>query len=59
MYVIQHKENKSYYRLTINKSLKHFVISLKDAKKFKKKKKAIEFLKTFKNPKNYVVEVVK
>lgn len=53
MYVIQHKEYKNYYKLKINKDIKHFVIDIKEAKKFKTKKLAQNILKDFKNPKNY------
>ena len=57
MYVIQHKINKSFYKLKINKNMKHFVLNIKEAKKFKTKKLAQNILKDFKNPKNY--EIIK
>lgn len=57
MYVIQHKENKSYYKSKITKEIKHFVLDIKYAKKFKTKKLAQNILKDFKNQKNY--EIIK
>ena len=57
MYVIQHKTNKSFYKLKINKNMKHFVLNIKEAKKFKTKKLAQNILKDFNNPKNY--EIIK
>lgn len=57
MYVIQHKTNRSFYKLKINKNMKHFVLNIKEAKKFKTKKLAQNILKDFKNPKNY--EIIK
>lgn len=57
MYVIQHKENKSYYRLTINKSLKHFVLDIKSAKKIQSKVTARNILNSFNKPENF--EIIK
>ena len=57
MYVIQHKEYKNYYKLKINKDMKHFVIDIKEAKKFKTKKLAQKVLNEFNKPENY--EIIK
>ena len=57
MYVIQHKTNKSFYKLKINKDIKHFVLDIKEAKKFKTKKLAQKVLNEFKKPENF--EIIK
>lgn len=55
MYVIQHKENKTFYKSKISKDIKHFVVGPNDSKKFKTYEKAKEILKDFKHPKNYKI----
>ena len=57
MYVIQHKQNKSYYKSKINKDMKHFVLDLNEAKAIDSKKKALDILNSFNKPQNY--EIVK
>lgn len=57
MYVIQHKANKSFYKLKINKDMKHFVLDLNEAKKIDSKKKVLDILNSFNKPQNY--EIVK
>jgi tRNA isopentenyl-2-thiomethyl-A-37 hydroxylase MiaE len=55
MYVIQHKNNKIFYKSRINNDLKHFVVDLQLAKKIDSKKKANEILKTFNKQENYII----
>lgn len=57
MYVIQHKENKMFYKLKINKNLKHFVRDVREARKIPSKVTAKSILNSFKNTENY--EIVK
>ena len=55
MYIIRHKENKNYYKSKISKNMKHFVIDLKEAKKFKTKENAKKILNIFNHPENYEI----
>ena len=59
MYVIQHKEYKNFYKLKIAKSMTHFVLDIKEAKKFKTKKLALKILNEFKKPQNYELVRIK
>lgn len=57
MYVIQHKQNKSYYKSKITKEIKHFVLDIKSAKKIQSKVTARNILKSFNKPENF--EIIK
>ena len=57
MYVIQHKQNKSYYKSKITKEIKHFVLDIKSAKKIQSKVTARNILNSFNKPENF--EIIK
>lgn len=59
MYVIRHKENKNYYKSNITKQNKHFIVEIKEAKKFKTKENAVKIYNTFNYPENYEILEIK
>lgn len=59
MFVIRHKENKNYYKSKITKNIKHFVVDINEAKKFKNIQSAKFVLNTFNHFENYEIVRIK